>query len=148
MSGYKPNDKKIYTEDDPLENYDYMSKLCVEWEKAATLDKSLGIRNIKMRTGVVLGREGGMIKQLFLPFFCGVGGPVASGDQILPWIHIDDLCELIKFSMENKNVDGALNAVAPDIISNKDFSKVCFHTHYYYSAKLNENFISRILLKQ
>ena len=52
----------------------------------------------------------------------GAGGPVASGQQPLPWIHIDDLCELILFSIENKKVEGVLNAVAPDIITNKDFA--------------------------
>lgn len=65
-----------------------------------------------------------MIQQLFLPFFFGAGGPVGPGTQYLPWIHIEDLCNLIKFSIENKHVEGVLNAVAPDIIQNKDFAKV------------------------
>lgn len=63
-----------------------------------------------------------MIKSLYLPFFFGAGGPVGSGSQYLPWIHIDDLCDLILFSIENKKVNGVLNAVAPDIITNKQFS--------------------------
>lgn len=79
MSCYKPDDKKVYTEEDPIEKFDYMSELCIEWEKAATIEKSSGVRNVKLRTGVVLGREGGMIQQLFMPFFLGVGGPVGSG---------------------------------------------------------------------
>lgn len=123
VSCYKPDDKKIYTEEDKIEKYDYMSELCIEWEKAATIDKSSGVRNVKIRTGVVLGREGGMIRQLFLPFFMGVGGPVGDGNQPLPWIHIEDLCHLIQRSIENKAMEGIYNAVAPDIISNREFSK-------------------------
>jgi uncharacterized protein len=123
VANYRPNENKIYTEDDPGEKYDYLSELCIEWEKAANIEKSI-CRNVKLRTGVVLGREGGMIKSLFFPFFFGAGGPVASGTQPLPWIHIIDLCNLIKYSIENEKIEGVLNAVAPDIITNKDFATV------------------------
>lgn len=119
VSNYKPDDKKIYTEEDTGEDYDFMSKLCVEWEKAATVGD---VRTVKIRTGVVLGREGGMIASLFIPFFMGAGGPVASGKQPLPWIHIDDLCHLIKFSIENPKIEGVLNGVAPQIITNQEFA--------------------------
>lgn len=123
VSLYKPSDK-VYTEDDKGQDYDYMSKLCLEWEKAAELDPECGVRNVKIRTGVVLGREGGMIKNLILPFWFGVGGPVCDGKQPLPWIHIIDLCNLIKYSIENKKVNGVLNGTAPDIVTNMQFSKV------------------------
>lgn len=99
-----------------------MSKLCMAWEKAATIYKDVGVRNVKIRTGVVLGREGGMIASLFFPFFFGAGGPVGTGLQPLPWIHIDDLCALIKFSIETPKVEGVLNGVAPQIINNKEFA--------------------------
>jgi uncharacterized protein len=123
VSLYKPNDNKIYTEDDSGEDYDFLSKLCIDWEKAATIPKGVNVRNVKIRTGVVLGREGGMISSLYWPFFFGGGGPVASGTQPLPWIHIDDLCSLIKYSAENQKVEGILNGVAPQIITNADFAK-------------------------
>lgn len=122
VSNYKPNPSRVYNEDDKCDEYDYMSKLCIEWEKAATLPKELGVRNVKIRTGVVLGREGGMISSLILPFWFGGGGPVASGQQPLPWIHADDLCSLIKFSIENPKVEGVLNGVAPQIITNQQFA--------------------------
>lgn len=123
VSNYKPDDKKIYTEDDPSQEYDFMSKLCIEWEKAATISQDVGVRNVKIRTGVVLGREGGMINSLILPFWFGFGGPVGEGKQPLPWIHIADLCNLIKFSIENPKVEGVLNGVAPQIVTNGEFSK-------------------------
>lgn len=68
-----------------------------------------------------------MIKSLKLPFWFGVGGQIGEGTQPLPWIHIDDLCHLIKYAIENKNVEGILNGVAPDIITNADFTKVKNH---------------------
>lgn len=66
-------------------------------------------------TGVVLGRHGGMVQQLYLPFFFGVGGPIASGNQYLPWIYIDDIAKMIHFSIENEKVSGVLNGVAPQV---------------------------------
>lgn len=77
---------------------------------------------VRIRTGVVIGRNGGMIKSMKLPFWLGLGGKIADGKQILPWIHIDDLCNLVKFSIEQTNVKGPLNGVAPDIITNEDFT--------------------------
>lgn len=65
-----------------------------------------------------------MIQNLFLPFYLGLGGPVASGKQFLPWIHIEDLTRLIQFSIENEEVKGILNGVAPHIITNAEFTKV------------------------
>lgn len=79
---------------------------------------------MKIRTGVVIGRNGGMIKSIKLPFFLGLGGVIGDGSQVLPWIHIDDLCHLIKYAIENKNVTCVLNGVAPHIITNGDFTKV------------------------
>lgn len=79
---------------------------------------------VRIRTGVVIGSNGGMIKSLKLPFWFGFGGKIGDGKQPLPWIHIEDLCQLIKYSIENDKVNGVLNGVAPDIITNGDFTKV------------------------
>lgn len=67
------------------------------------------------RAGVVLGKDGGMIKQLWLPFSLGLGGPIGSGAQYLPWIHIDDLVNLILFAIEKPDLTGILNGVAPNV---------------------------------
>ncbi|KPU76382.1 uncharacterized protein Dana_GF13097, isoform B [Drosophila ananassae] len=75
-----------------------------------------------LRTGVVVGLGGGMIQSIWLPFKLGVGGPLGTGKQIMPWIHMQDLCSLIQYIIE-KPVRGVVNAVAPEIASNKDFSK-------------------------
>lgn len=130
VSLYRPNNDKVYTEFDSGEDYDFMSRLCLQWEKAATLssqnDNSAKTRSVKIRCGVVLGRDGGMIRSIKMPFLFGLGGRIATGNQYLPWIHIKDICNLIKFSIEQENVNGILNGVAPDIITNNQFTKVTF----------------------
>jgi uncharacterized protein (TIGR01777 family) len=123
VSAYKPDSNRVYTEEDDGTEFDFMSKLCLHWEQAATLSKDCGVRNVKIRTGVVLGREGGMIASLIFPFWFGMGGPIGDGKQYLPWIHIVDLCNLIVHSIENKQVSGVLNGTAPQIITNLEFSK-------------------------
>lgn len=115
-----PADDKEYDETAEGISTDFLSKLCVEWEKAA--NGSPG-RTVKIRTGVVLGREGGMINNLYWPFYFGLGGPVGEGKQTLPWIHIEDLCRLIQFAIETPTVEGVLNGTAPEIITNLRFSK-------------------------
>lgn len=67
-----------------------------------------------------------MIKNMFIPFYFGLGGRIGSGEQFLPWIHLDDLTRLINFAIENDHVKGILNGVAPQVITNKDFTKVIF----------------------
>uniref|UniRef100_A0A1B0FHI3 Nucleoside-diphosphate sugar epimerase n=1 Tax=Glossina morsitans morsitans TaxID=37546 RepID=A0A1B0FHI3_GLOMM len=125
VSHYKPDDLKIYSEQDKVEGYDFLSNLCLEWEKAATLpeDTAKNTREIKLRTGLVIGRGGGMIRAIWRPFMMGLGGPLGSGKQILPWIHLEDLCRLIQYCIENKKIKGPVNAVAPEIITNEEFSK-------------------------
>lgn len=124
VSHYKPDDKHIYTESDPVEGFDFMSKLCLEWEKAATLPGNIThCRGVKIRTGVVIGRTGGMIQNIWLPFQLGLGGPLGSGKQILPWIHLYDLCQLVQRSIENDKIEGVINGVAPEIVTNGEFSK-------------------------
>uniref|UniRef100_A0A1A9VD18 DUF1731 domain-containing protein n=1 Tax=Glossina austeni TaxID=7395 RepID=A0A1A9VD18_GLOAU len=125
VSHYKPDDLKIYSELDKVEGYDFLSKLCLEWEKAATLPKHTAenTRAIKLRTGLVIGRGGGMIRAIWRPFMMGLGGLLGSGKQILPWIHLEDLCRLIQYCIENEQIKGPVNAVAPEIITNEEFSK-------------------------
>ncbi|CAG9761476.1 unnamed protein product [Ceutorhynchus assimilis] len=124
VGGYKPDKDKEYDECCTVEQFDFFSKLVLEWEKAAAIDGPARneCRITTIRSGVVLGRDGGMIKQLYMPFFLGLGGPVGNGTQYLPWIHIKDLVDLIIFSIENSKVDGVLNAVAPQVCTNKEFS--------------------------
>jgi uncharacterized protein (TIGR01777 family) len=113
-----------YTEDSPGGDFDFLSELAAEWEKSSQLkDKSCDhIRVVNVRSGVVLGRQGGIVKEMFWPFYLGLGGPQGSGQQYFPWIHINDLVGLILFSIDNDEVKGVLNGVAPHVITNKQFA--------------------------
>ncbi|XP_046835216.1 epimerase family protein SDR39U1 [Vespa crabro] len=119
---YKPNDT-AYTEESECIPYDFLSELCRDWEAAAELSQESKIRQIIIRSGVVLGKDGGMIKQIYLPFLLGLGGPIGTGNQYMPWIHITDLVNIFLFAIKNDNVCGILNGVSPKPVTNKEFTK-------------------------
>uniref|UniRef100_A0A182N0Y1 DUF1731 domain-containing protein n=1 Tax=Anopheles dirus TaxID=7168 RepID=A0A182N0Y1_9DIPT len=121
VSHYAPGPVR-HTEASPVAEYDFMSRLCVAWERAATLSDNSICRVVRVRSGVVLGREGGMVRSLIVPFWCGLGGPVGDGRHDLPWVHADDLCALIRFAIERPDVSGVLNGVAPALATNADFT--------------------------
>ncbi|XP_061715179.1 epimerase family protein SDR39U1 [Cydia pomonella] len=121
VGAYEPSEYNKYDESSVVTGSDFFSRLTIEWEGAASkVDPS--VRLVIIRSGVVIGREGGMIKNMILPFFLGLGGRIGSGKQFLPWIHVDDLTGIIKFAIENEKVDGILNGVSPHIITNQDFT--------------------------
>ncbi|XP_049861046.1 epimerase family protein SDR39U1 isoform X2 [Schistocerca gregaria] len=120
---YKPSPSEEYDEESSVKSFDFLSELCHEWEAAAKLPADSGVRQTIVRSGVVLGRNGGMIKQLYLPFYLGLGGPVGSGSQFMPWIHIHDLTNLLLYAIENPQVTGVLNGVAPQVVTNKEFTQ-------------------------
>ena len=100
---------------------DFLGKLCVDWENAAFSLKNT--RVIALRIGVVIGKNGGIIKKVSLPFKLGLGGRIASGKQGFSWIHIEDLCSIILFAIENDKIEGVLNAVSPNPVDNNEFTK-------------------------
>ncbi|XP_013172132.1 PREDICTED: epimerase family protein SDR39U1 [Papilio xuthus] len=121
VGAYEPSETIKYDENSPTTGTDFFSKLLVEWEKAAYVDPP--VRLVIIRSGAVIGRNGGMIKNMIVPFFFGLGGRLGSGKQYLPWIHIDDLTALIKYSIENEQVKGILNGVAPQVVTNEQFTQ-------------------------
>jgi len=119
---YPPGDKDIdenYT--GPAAN-NYGGELCDKWEKA-TADLDPEIRKVILRIGIVLADNGGAMSQMTTPFKFGLGGPMGSGQQYMPWIHIDDMCGIIQHSIENDKVNGVLNCTAPNPVKNTVFSR-------------------------
>lgn len=119
---YKPSETEEYTEYSAGGDHDFLAKLCKEWEEANELPKNVKTRRVVIRSGVVLGRQGGMIQQIFWPFYFGLGGPIGTGNQFMPWIHIQDIAGIFLHVIENE-VEGILNGVAPQIITNREFTK-------------------------
>jgi uncharacterized protein (TIGR01777 family) len=98
--------------------------LPVEWENAQTeASEGLGMRVAVLRTGLVLDKDSGLVKELSLPFKLGLGGPLAGGRQYMSWISLDDEVGIILWALDNDAVSGVLNATAPNPVTNKDFSK-------------------------
>jgi uncharacterized protein (TIGR01777 family) len=119
---YGPHGDEELTENS-LAGIDFFSKLCTDWERAAQAATSQGVRVVLLRTGVVFDKNGGALTKMLPPFKMGVGGPIAGGRQYMSWIHNDDLCGLILFALDHLEVNGPLNATAPNPVTNKEFSK-------------------------
>ena len=106
----------------------FLPDLCVEWEKTADLAEALGIRVVKLRIGIVLGKGGGALKQMLPPFKMGAGGRLGSGRQWMSWIHLDDLVDLMSFAATIGKLSGPVNAVAPNPETNAEFTKTLART--------------------
>ncbi len=100
----------------------FLAEVCVDWEREAMAAEPLGMRVACLRTGVVLHPRGGALKRMLPPFRMGVGGQLGGGRQWMPWIHLDDLANLYAFAIDNP-VRGALNATAPNPVTNADFTR-------------------------
>jgi uncharacterized protein len=119
--GSKTSDH-VFTEEDPPGD-DFLSEVCRQWEFAADSFRQLGIRVVKVRIGVVLSEKGGAFPKLMIPLKFGVSAPLGSGNQWLPWIHIDDLAGIFQHLIEHQELRGPFNAVAPNPLTNRQFMK-------------------------
>jgi uncharacterized protein (TIGR01777 family) len=120
--GYYGNRHDPVDEDAPPGD-DVLAHICVAWEREAERAAELGMRVVRVRTGVVLDRHGGALEKMLLPFRLGVGGPVAGGRQPLPWIHVDDVVGIYLRAIDDESWSGAFNATAPEPVSNREFSR-------------------------
>lgn len=102
---------------------DFLATVTKAWEAEADTISDLNIRVAKMRIGMVLSSEGGALEKMKKPIKYGFGAPLGTGDQYVSWIHIDDLCRMFIYAIENENISGAYNAVAPEPVTNKQLTK-------------------------
>lgn len=118
---YGDRGNEILTEDS-LPGTDFLSQVCSEWEKEANKVKELGLRCVNLRTGIVLSREGGALPKLLPGFKYFLGGGLGSGNQYFPWIHHRDEVNIIINAIDNNDLQGPVNAVAPDSITMNEFA--------------------------
>ncbi len=114
---------EVVTEEDTCGS-DFISGVCSEWEQAAAPAVEQGIRVVFLRIGIALSPLGGALERLLLPFKLGLGGKLGSGNQYMSWIGIDDLICIIYYAINNDSLDGPVNAVAPDPVTNLEFTKI------------------------
>jgi len=119
---YGPHGDEIITEEAPA-GADFLSQLCLNWEAEAMRAERLGMRVVRLRTGIVLGHGGGALEKMVPPFKWFTGGPLSSGKQWMSWIHLEDQVRLIVYLIENQQAAGPINATAPNPARNKDFSR-------------------------
>ncbi|MDB4766761.1 DUF1731 domain-containing protein, partial [bacterium] len=93
------------------------------WEEAADEIASHGVRVVKLRIGIVLGSDGGALEKMIPLFKFGLGGKLGSGQQWFPWIHVEDLVRLAKWSIETSSAEGVYNATSPHPVRNAEFTK-------------------------
>ena len=105
----------------------FLADLCEDWEKEALKAKEFGVRVVILRTGIVLEKDGGALNQMLLPFKLFSGGPLGSGKQWFPWIHRDDVVNIILYSLKNKNTQEQINITAPNPVTMEDFCKTLGH---------------------
>jgi uncharacterized protein (TIGR01777 family) len=117
--------EKIYTENDQPGN-DFLSEVVVLWEKSADefKEQNLAERVVKIRTAIVLSEKEGALKKMMPPIQLGIGSPLGSGRQYMPWIHINDICSVYEFALQNPHVQGAYNASSPQHTTNENFTKM------------------------
>jgi uncharacterized protein (TIGR01777 family) len=102
---------------------DFLSEVCREWEKAALPASQAGIRVVHLRIGIVLSPDGGALAQMLTPFKLGIGGRIGSGSQYMSWIALDDVVGIIKHALDDEQVRGPVNTVAPHPATNDEFTK-------------------------
>ncbi|MEO7305860.1 MAG: TIGR01777 family oxidoreductase, partial [Ferruginibacter sp.] len=114
---------KPFTETDPADD-SFLGQTCKAWEESIEPVTSLGKRLVKIRTGIVLSKEGGALAEFKKPIHLGVAAILGNGKQVVSWIHIDDLCRMLIAAIENEMMQGSYNAVAPLPVTNKTLTLV------------------------
>lgn len=121
--GYYGNrDDEILTEDS-LPGEGFLPDVSIAWENAAKSATEAGIRTVHPRIGLVLSPEGGALGKMLVPFKLGLGGIIGSGNQYMSWITLDDLVSLFLFAIDDESISGAINAVSPTPVTNREFTK-------------------------
>ncbi len=111
---------------------DFLAEVCVEWEAAAEAARAKGVRVVHPRLGIVLGSEGGALKEMARPFKLHAGGPLGSGKQWVSWVHEQDVVLLVLRAIDDAAMSGAYNFVAPEPVTNRAVSEAiahALHTH-------------------
>jgi uncharacterized protein (TIGR01777 family) len=116
--------EKIFTEKDDPGN-DFLSEVVVLWERVADdfKEQNIAERVVKIRTAVVLSEKDGALKKMIPTIKMGIGSPLGTGKQYMPWIHIKDICSIYEFALKNSELDGAFNATSPEHTTNENLTK-------------------------
>lgn len=118
---YGPDKGKPFIETDPHSN-DFLGETCYKWEQSIGPVADLGIRLVRLRTGIVMSSEGGALREFRKPLRVGAAAILGDGKQVISWIHVMDLCRLFMFAIDEKEINGVYNAVAPNPATNRELT--------------------------
>ena len=118
---------KTFVETDPS-GKDFIGQTCEQWEASVNQIKTLNIRTVNLRIGMVLMKKGGAIEKMAQPFQLGLGTVLGSGNQIMPWIHVNDLQRILLQAIANKDMQGPYNTCSPETTNNLEFTKTLANT--------------------
>ena len=121
--GYYGDGGETILTEDSQKGKDFLADVCDVWERESRKAGDYGIRNVQIRTGIVLSPEDGALKQMLLPFKFFIGGSLGSGKQWFPWLHINDIINIYIHAIDNENISGPINAASPNIVRMKEFAK-------------------------
>ena len=119
---YGDRGDELLTETSPP-GKDFLADVCVEWEKATDHAKEKGVRVVNTRFGIILDKEGGALAKMLPPFRMGIGGRIGDGQQWMSWIALDDVIGALQFALTNNDLSGPVNFVAPNAVTNAEFTK-------------------------
>ena len=119
---YGPRGDEPVKETEPAGS-DFLARLCVDWERQARMVESPVTRVALVRTGLVLAKDGGALQRMLPPFKLGLGATIATGDQFMPWIHVDDWTAMLSWLIQNDRAAGVFNATAPGPVTNRMFTQ-------------------------
>lgn len=120
---YGARDSSEEVDEESSSGDDFLARVVRDWEAEAEAASALGVRVVRLRIGLVLSKNGGMLEKMVPAFRMFVGGPVGAGHQMLPWVHIEDVVGLILFALDHPETRGPLNVTAPAPVSMNDFSR-------------------------
>jgi len=122
--GYYGDRRDTWLEEDSEPGTGFLADVCRAWEAAAEPARAAGIRTVTARIGIVLSPEGGALQRMLLPFKLGLGGRIGSGQQYMSWVARDDVVAAIQFAIEQSSLAGPVNVVAPEPVTNREFTQV------------------------
>ena len=137
--------ERVLNENSPKGN-DFLADVCEVWESESVNVEASGVRNVQVRTGLVLSPEDGALKQMLLAFKLFVGGPLGNGKQWSSWLHIDDIVGIYLFAIDNKNLSGAVNAASPNPVRMNEFANTLGKVLKRPSLFPVPNFILRLVV--
>jgi len=120
---YVHSETQLNTEENGIIGDDFSMNICKSWEKEFFTTKNENVRKVALRTSIVLGNNGGAFPKLKLITRLGLGGKQGRGNQNVSWIHIDDFCKAVEYSIDHENISGTINLTAPNPLSNEEFMK-------------------------